>query len=88
LRQIFTSIVLRALDDWPERVLDKCSSRIVECTLKLRPLYLGFVKNMKTGPHGFLWSFHSATLYRILHSLACFDGPSTTLSEFEIAKLW
>lgn len=88
LRQIFTSIVLRALDDWPERVLDQCSDRIVECTLKVRHLYQRFVKNMKAGTLGFLWSFHSATLYRILHSLACFDGPSTALSEFEIAKLW
>ena len=88
LRKIFSSIVLRALDDWPEKVLTKCHTLIVECTLKLRTLYLGLIRNMKAGPLSFLQSFHCSSLYRILHSMACFDGPSKALSEFEIAKLW
>jgi len=87
LRQIFSSIIVRSLEEWPDDLVNAYKGRIVECTLKIRTIYCGFIKNMKASAFGFLQVFHVAALYRILHAVACFDHYGTSLSEFEIAKL-
>lgn len=78
LRQIFKHITTYFVGDWPKYYRDKYNSKIIECTLKLRECYPRLVK---ASANKYLYTFNIRHLFRILHSMACFEPQNSQVSE-------
>jgi len=84
LEGVFGHIVRGFVLEWPKFYQNKYNQKIIDCTLKLAGCY---AKLVKASTHKFLYTFNLRHLYRILHSMACFDAERK-MSEFDICKLW
>lgn len=84
VRQIFSAIVNRFVEEWPDFYQNKFNNQIIEAVLQIQDI---FGKFMKKGTYRFMYTFNIASVYRILHSIAIFDLRSKKMNNLEMAKL-
>ena len=84
LATIFEQLVGGIVSEWPKFYRNKFSQKLVACTLALR----GSCRSLaRPTTKGFLCTFNVRQLFRILHSLACYNPPGS-ISDFDLGKFW